>query len=91
LREELAACARRLQIPLERGFRARSSTDSVIPSRAGYPTATLLSITDWRMPANYHLPSDIPANLDLDTVAGATRLVAELVRELELRAHAQRP
>jgi hypothetical protein len=52
----------------------------VIPSRAGYPTATLVSMTDWRAPANYHLPSDIPANLDYDTVADATLLVYELAR-----------
>jgi Peptidase family M28 len=82
LRDELARCARRLEIPLERGFRARASTDSVIPSRAGYPIATLVSITDWRSPANYHLPSDVPANLDYDTVADATRLVFELAHTL---------
>jgi Peptidase family M28 len=80
LREELAACAERLEVPLHRGYRARASTDSVIPSRAGYPIATLVSTTDWRMPANYHLPSDVPANLDYDTVADATRLVYELAR-----------
>ncbi len=78
LRDLLAACAQRLEIPLERGFQARASTDSIIPSRAGYPIATLLSITDWRAPANYHLQSDVPANLDYDTVADATRLVHEL-------------
>jgi hypothetical protein len=82
LRDRLADLARRLEIPLERGFRARSSTDSVIPSRAGYPTATLISITDWRLPANYHLPSDVPANLDYGTVAAASRLVHELARTL---------
>jgi hypothetical protein len=82
LRDELAACAERLEIPLERGFRARASTDSVIPSRAGYPIATIVSLTDWRSPANYHLPSDIPANLDYDTVADVTRLVYELARTL---------
>jgi Zn-dependent M28 family amino/carboxypeptidase len=80
LREAVAACAERLQIPLRTGFRARASTDSVIPSRAGYPIATLVSMTDWFAPANYHLPSDIPANLDYDTVADATRLVYELAR-----------
>jgi Iap family predicted aminopeptidase len=82
LRDLLDACARRLEIPLERGFRARASTDSIIPSRAGYPIATLVSITDWRSPANYHLPSDVPANLDYDTVADATRLVHELAASL---------
>ncbi len=82
LRDLLAARAERLGIALQRGFRARASTDSVIPSRAGYPTATLVSMTDWRSPANYHLPSDIPANLDYDTVADATVLVYELARAL---------
>ncbi len=85
LRDLVATLAERLEIPLERGFRARASTDSVIPSRAGYPTATLVSITDWRAPANYHLPSDIPENLDYGTVAAATRLVESVVRELAAR------
>jgi len=80
LRDQLAACAERLEIPLRRGYRARASTDSVIPSRAGYPIATLVSTTDWGLPANYHLPSDIPANLDYGTVADATRVVYELAR-----------
>jgi hypothetical protein len=35
-------------------------------------------MTDWRSLANYHLPSDIPANLDYSTVADATRLVYAL-------------
>jgi len=82
LRDLLATCAQRHEIPLERGFRARASTDSIIPSRAGHAIATLVSITDWRSPANYHLPSDIPANLDYATVADATRLVHELARAL---------
>jgi hypothetical protein len=82
LSDLLAARAERLGVSLQRGFRARASTDSVIPSRAGYPIATLVSMTDWRSPANYHLPSDIPANLDYGTVADATRLVYELARTL---------
>jgi hypothetical protein len=82
LRDLLAAQAQLLEVDLERGFRARASTDSVIPSRAGYPIATLVSITDWRSPANYHLPSDIPANLDYATVADATRLVYSAAKAL---------
>jgi hypothetical protein len=91
LRDELAACAERLEVPLQRGFRARASTDSVIPSRAGYPTATLVSMNDWRAPANYHLPSDVPENLDYDAVADVTRLVYELARTLSLSAAAREP
>ena len=82
LRDLIAERAQQLEIPLERGFRARASTDSVIPSRAGYPTATLVSLTDWHSLANYHLPSDIPANLDYATVARATRLVYGVARSL---------
>ncbi len=82
LRDLFAARADALGIPLHRGYRARASTDSVIPSRAGYPTATLVSMTDWFAPANYHLLTDVPARLDYDTVADATRLVYEVARSL---------
>src|SRR5207253_2531287 len=71
LRDLLAACAERAGIRVRRGYRARASTDSVIPSRAGYPIATLASVCDWGPPANYHLPSDIPANLEYARVADA--------------------
>ncbi|MEA2141451.1 MAG: hypothetical protein QOC91_1550 [Solirubrobacteraceae bacterium] len=82
LRDLLATHAERLGVTLHRGYRARASTDSVIPSRAGYPIATLVSMTDWRSPANYHLPSDVPENLDYETVADATRLVLDVARAL---------
>jgi hypothetical protein len=82
LRDLVEAHAERLGVPLLRGFRARASTDSVIPSRAGYAIATLVSVTDWMSPANYHLPSDVPANLDYASVADATRLVYSVAQEL---------
>jgi hypothetical protein len=82
LRDEFVACAERLEVALRRGYRARASTDSVIPSRAGHPIVTLVSMSDWGPPANYHLPSDLPENLDYGSVANATRLVYELARTL---------
>jgi len=82
LRDLTARHAERLGTPLLRGYRARASSDSVIPSRAGYPIVTLVSVTDWFSPANYHLPSDVPENLDYDSVADATRLVRELADAL---------
>ncbi len=82
LRDLVEAHAQRLGVPLLRGFRARASTDSVIPSRAGYAIATIVSVTDWMSPANYHLPSDVPANLDYASVADATRLVYSVAQEL---------
>jgi Iap family predicted aminopeptidase len=81
LRDELAAIAAELGVPLVRGQRARTSTDSVIPARAGYPTATLTSFEpDTKLLSNYHLPSDTPENLDIGTVEEALRLVEALAR-----------
>jgi hypothetical protein len=81
-RDLVAACAGEEGLALERGFKARASTDSVITSRAGLPTATLASLTAWQAMANYHLPSDVPANVDYTTVAAATRLAHAVARAL---------
>jgi Iap family predicted aminopeptidase len=69
LRDLVERCARDNGVALERGVRARASTDGIIPSRAGFPTATLISLAPWRFPANYHLPTDVPENLDYTAVA----------------------
>jgi hypothetical protein len=68
--------------PVRRGLRARSSTDAVIPSRAGYPTATLVSVDRYKAISNYHKPSDTPENLDWRTVAHAELVSAAVAREL---------
>ncbi len=81
-RDLVERCAHEEEIPLERGFRARASTDAVIPSRAGIATAMLASLNEWRAMANYHLMSDVPENLDYDTIADATRLAYAVGRAL---------
>jgi hypothetical protein len=68
--------------PLRRGLRARNSTDAVLPSRAGYPTATLASVDRYKALANYHLMSDTPENLDYRTVAHALTVTEAVAREL---------
>ncbi len=73
-RDLIAEVAREQRTELERHLRARSSTDTVIPSRAGYGSAFIGSLTDWRLQANYHLMSDTPENLDYGSVARATAL-----------------
>ncbi|HEV3056469.1 MAG TPA: M28 family peptidase [Solirubrobacteraceae bacterium] len=74
-RDLIEQCAREQEIPLERGFRARASTDSVITSRAGYPSTCLGSLNEWQQMSNYHQLSDVPENLDYGTIASAARLV----------------
>jgi Peptidase family M28 len=81
-RDLAEAVARAIGVELERGFWARASTDSIIPSRAGYPSVLLGSLTDWRVPANYHLMSDVPENLDYGTVADATELAYAIAERL---------
>ncbi len=73
-RDLIERCASEQGIALERGFRARASTDSVITSRAGYPSTCLGSLNEWQMMSNYHLMSDVPENLDYSTIESVTRL-----------------
>ena len=49
-------------------LRLRNGTDGLEPLAAGYPTATLCSVTDLKQPANYHWPTDVAENVDLGTV-----------------------
>jgi Zn-dependent M28 family amino/carboxypeptidase len=84
-RDLVARCAQEAGVALERDLRSRASTDSVIPSRAGYPTALLSSVTTWRSLANYHWPSDVPENLDYETVAGAAEVSYAVAEALARR------
>jgi hypothetical protein len=69
-------------IALERGFRARASTDSVITSRAGYPSACLCALNEWHAMSNYHLMSDTPDNLNYGTIAEAARVAYAVAQRL---------
>ena len=81
-RDLIAETAEREGIELKRGMRARASTDSVIPSRAGYPTATLCSMDAVKAIPNYHLMTDTPENLDFATVERALDLTEAVARAL---------
>ncbi len=81
-RDLIARTAHALGVPLRRGMRARTSTDSVVPSRAGYPTATLASMDRHKLLSNYHLMSDTPENVDYGTVLQAVHLTEAVAREL---------
>ncbi len=81
-RDLIAQTAHGLGVPLRRGMRARTSTDSVVPSRAGYPTATLASMDRHKLLSNYHLMSDTPENVDYGTVLQALHLTEAVAREL---------
>ena len=62
-RDLIGRVAERDGIPLRRGMRARTSTDSVVPSRMGVPTATLVAINRYKALSNYHRMTDTPENI----------------------------
>jgi hypothetical protein len=82
LRELFGDCAAAAGIELRRKLRARTSTDGVIPMRAGYPTVLLGSVEPWKAPSNYHWPTDTPDRLHYGTLADAIRLTEAAVRRL---------
>jgi Zn-dependent M28 family amino/carboxypeptidase len=81
-RNLVARVADREGIPLRRGMRARASTDAVVPSRMGIPTASLTSLDRYKALSNYHLMSDTPDKVCYPTVALTTDLAEAVAREL---------
>jgi hypothetical protein len=81
-RDLVARAAEQAGAPLRRGLRARTSTDAVIPSRAGYPTATLASMDRYKALSNYHRMTDTPQNVNYRTVRHALTVVDAVAREL---------
>ena len=82
-RDLVARAAERTTGPLRRGLKSRSSTDSVIPARAGYPTACFASWEpDSKVLSNYHLMTDTPENLHYDTIARAVTIAYAVSEDL---------
>ena len=54
----------------------------MIPLRRGYPTVALGSVDEFKIPTNYHWPTDTADRVDYGTVADCARLCDALVRRL---------
>jgi Iap family predicted aminopeptidase len=78
----VASCAKSQGIPLIRGLQSRNSTDSIVPSKHGYPTVTIVSVDARKLIPHYHLYSDLPENVDYRGVAMAARLADAIARAL---------
>ncbi|MDX6582881.1 MAG: hypothetical protein QOI10_2065 [Solirubrobacterales bacterium] len=86
LRDLVAEVAVREGIRMRRGMRATTSTDSVVPSRMGIPTACLVSLNRHKGISNYHSPADVPENLSYPTIGAAADLTEAVVREFATAA-----
>jgi hypothetical protein len=81
LREEIQAAAERAGIGLWRGLRLGAGATDALPAlRAGYRAACIAACTDLKTPANYHWPTDIPENLDWNTIDAAADVLESLIR-----------
>ena len=81
-RDLVARAADKANAPLRRGMRSRNSTDSVIPSRAGYPTATFASMNRYKALSHYHQMTDTPEKVIYRTVDQALTITEAVAREL---------
>jgi len=81
-RDLVARAAEHADAPLRRGMRSRNSTDAVIPSRAGFATATLTSMDRYKALSNYHQMSDTAENLEYRTVMQALTVTEAVARAL---------
>jgi acetylornithine deacetylase/succinyl-diaminopimelate desuccinylase-like protein len=73
-RETLARAGEEAGVELTRGLRTVAATDALIALRAGYPSCTLGGVDETKFPREYHWPSDIPDNLDWDSIDGAVEI-----------------
>lgn len=72
-------------ITLHRGMRFRNATDGLLALKAGYPAVMLGSMNKYKLPSNYHWPTDVADNVDFGTVADCVRLCDGVVRRLAER------
>ena len=82
VRELVQSCADEAGVALFRGLRFRNATDGIVALRAGYPSAAIGSVDEFKVPTGYHWPTDTPDRVDYARVADAARLCVRLVERL---------
>jgi hypothetical protein len=84
----LRSCADELGVELLANLRFRNATDGVIALRAGYPSAMIGSCDEFKLPTDYHWPTDTADRVNYATVAGAARVCRRAIERLAGRAQA---
>jgi hypothetical protein len=82
VKEIMMRAAERTGVHLRRGLKLRFATDGLIPLREGYPTASIGSCDRFKLPSNYHKPTDTADNVNFDLVEDAAKLSEGFIREL---------
>jgi hypothetical protein len=82
LKDTIEAAARAAGIPIIREHWLSFGSDALAGLRAGYRSVLVASFDHLKLPANYHWPTDVPDNVDFDTVAQAATVIEGAVRLL---------
>ena len=82
IRDFVGRCAEEAGVDLQRGLRFRNATDGLVALRAGYRCATIVSVDEFKVPTDYHWPTDTADRVDYARVADGARLCLQLVRRL---------
>ncbi|HEX2086611.1 MAG TPA: M28 family peptidase [Solirubrobacteraceae bacterium] len=82
LKDEIAAAAEEIGVPIVREHWLSFGSDSLVALRKGYRTATIASFDDLKLPSNYHQPTDVADNLVWETVEQAANVTEATVRRI---------
>jgi len=82
----LMDCAGELAIDVHDTLRFRNATDGLIALKAGFDAAMLGSVDEYKIPTNYHWPTDTADRVDYSTVADAARLCARAIERMDAGA-----
>jgi hypothetical protein len=82
LLELIHETAEELRIDVHRGLRFRNATDGLITLKRGYRTAMLGSVDEFKIPPNYHWPTDTADRVDYESVADAARLCRRVIERI---------
>jgi hypothetical protein len=75
-------CADDAGVNFVTGLRFRNATDGSVTLKHGYRTAMIGSCDQYKIPTNYHWPTDVRDNVDFGSVADATRVAQVLIDRL---------
>ncbi|MDQ3740503.1 MAG: M28 family peptidase [Actinomycetota bacterium] len=82
LKDDIAAAADEIGVPIIREHWLSFASDALIALRKGYRVATIASFDEYKLPTNYHQPTDVADNLHWDTVEAAANVTEAAVRRL---------
>jgi Zn-dependent M28 family amino/carboxypeptidase len=79
----LMGCAGELGLDIYGDLRFRNATDGLVALKAGFEAAMIGSADEFRIPTNYHWPTDTADRVHYSTVADAARLCARAIERLD--------